>query len=701
MSKEFTTENIRNVALLGHAGTGKTTLNDQLLYIMDTITKPGKPEEKNTVSDFDDEEKERMISIFSTTNSGEFEGVKINVIDCPGMGDFIGQVRSVLYAADSAVVLVDSVDGIQMETEKMWRFLDEFKTPRIVMINKMDKENANFAKVLEDLSTKFKKSAAPLQIPIGKGPGFKGFIDLISMKAYTFQDDSKKFKEEEIPADLKSQAQEHRSKLIEVIAETDDRLTEKFLDGVELTDEEIKKGLSKSIIDFNSILVTCGCSIKGIGAYHILDFIKREFPNSGFREKTEGHTPGKIGEKIIRKMSSTEPFSAIVFKTKNDMYSGRLNYFKVLSGTLSHDLDLIIANKSERIKLQHIFISKAGKLVETNKLFTGDIGVVSKIEGLKTGFTFCDNKSQIQYPDMKMPQPVFALAVHAHEKKDEDKMNELFNKASEEDTTFHLQFNGETKQNVISGMGELQLNIILETLKRKNKIEVKTEMPRIAYRETVTKKSKAEYRHKKQSGGHGQFGEVWIELEPLERGKHFEFLDKIVGGSIPKNFIPGVEKGIVEGMEEGILAKYPLVDLRVILYDGKYHPVDSNELSFKLAARGALKAAVEKANPILLEPVMEVTILVDKNFMGNILSDITSRRGRVLGMEESGGDNSETQIIKANIPQSELQRYIIDLRSMTGGKATFEMKFSHYDPISGKDAEMVIQKRHKELEEQK
>ncbi len=704
MAKEYTTDKIRNIALVGHSGTGKTTLNEEMHYFMGSISKPGRIESKNTISDITDEEQERLVSIYSSINFGEYENHKINVIDCPGMGDFVGQVRSSLRVVEGAIVMVDAVDGIQMETEKMWKFAEEYKVPRVCLVNKMDKENANFYKVLDEIGEKFKKSAVAIDIPLGQGDDFKGVIDLVHMKAYIPEEGTTKVKQTDIPDDMMEQATELRDKLMEVIAETDDELTMKFLEGEKLTPEEIKSGLSKGITDGNSILVTCGSSEKGIGIARLLELIIEEFPAPTFYPEIEGHAIGKAGEKISRKTSVDEKFSALVFKTHIDQYSGRLNYFKVISGSVSSDSEIFVANKQEKLKFGHIFTSKAGKLVEISKLNAGDIGVVSKIDDIDNGNTICDPKSLIEYPELKMPQPVFALAIHAAEKKDEDKMNELLQRATEEDPTFHVQFNSETKQNVISGLGELQLNIILEQLKKKYKIEVNTETPRIAYRETIGKSAKAEYRHKKQSGGHGQFGEVWIMLDPVKDGKglsELEFINKIVGGAIPKQFIPAVEKGIVEGMTEGNLGKYPVTDIKVTLYDGKFHPVDSNELSFKLAARGALRAAIDKATPVLLEPIMEVEIFVDKNLMGNILSDVTSRRGRVLGMESEGGDESSpTQVIKANIPQAETQRYIIDLRSMTGGKATFEMRFSHYEPITGRDADIVLQKRAKELEEE-
>lgn len=704
MAKEYTTEKIRNIALIGHQGTGKTTLNEELLYFMGAIPKPGKVSLKNTVSDIDDDEKERQTSIHSSVSFGEYEGCKINIIDCPGMGDFAGQVLSALKAVEAAIVLVDAVDGIQMETEKMWRYAKDNNKPRIIFINKVDKENSKFFNVLNAVSEKFKQPVVPIDIPLGEGANFKGVIDLIEMKAYIPEENSPKVKVSDIPADMMELSKEYRDKLIEIIAETDDEMTMKFLDGQELSAEEVKKGLSKGITEGRAILATCGSSEKGIGIGRLLELIVKELPAPDYNPVVEGFAPGKSGDKLKRKISSADPFSAFVFKTRVDQYSGRLNYIKVMSGKLTTESEMLNSNKNSWVKTQHIYVNMAGKLVETTALHAGDIGVFSKVDSLSNGNTICDGKNPIQYPDFKMPQPVYALAVKAAEKKDEDKMNELFTRAGEEDPTFHLKYNPETHQNVISGLGELQINIIIESMKKKHKIEVLTELPRIAYRETITKPAKAEYRHKKQSGGHGQFGEVWIELEPMRDGKglkNMEFVNKIVGGSIPKQFIPAVEKGLFEGMEEGNLGKFPMADMRVILYDGKYHDVDSNELSFKLAARGALRAAVEKASPVLLEPIMEVEIFVDKDLMGNILSDVTSRRGRVLGMEmENGDETSSTEIIKAYIPQAETQRYIIDLRSMSGGKATFEMRFSHYEILTGRDAETVLQKRHKYLEEE-
>ena len=705
MGKEFITENIRNVAIIGHSGTGKTTLNEMLLYFMDSIPHPGNVAAKNTVSDTDEEEKERLISIHSSVNYGEYNGTKINIIDCPGMSDFVGQVRSALRVSESAIILVDSVDGIQMETEKNWKYVEEYNIPRIVFVNKMDKENAKFYEVLEQVSEKFKKPVVPIDIPLGQGASFKGVIDLVDMKAFVPEENSKKVKEIDIPSDMLETAEEYREKLMEVISETNDELTMKFLEGEKLTSDEIKEGLSKGIIDGKAILASCGSGEKHIGVGRLLELISKEFPSPDMKKEAKGHTPGKSGQEVVRKINNSEAVSLFAFKTKIDQYSGRLNYFKVVSGCIKNDAELLVTSSNVKIKAGHIFQMKAGKLVETDHLCAGDIGVVSKIDDITVGDTLCDPKNPVEYHSLRMPQPVYSLAIRALEKKDEDKMNELLHRAAEEDPTFHVSYNSETKQNVISGMGELQLSIILDDLEKRYKIKTETFTPRIAYRETVVKSAKADYRHKKQSGGHGQFGEVWVELDPIKSDKlgltGLEFVDKIVGGSIPKQFIPAVEKGVVEGMDEGVLGKYPVTDIKVTLYDGKYHSVDSNELSFKLAARGALKKALESANPVLLEPVMEVEIHVDKDLMGNILSDVTSRRGRVLGMESENGDaSSSTQVIKAYIPQSETQKYIIDLRSMTGGKATFEMKFSHYEKLTGRDADIVLQSRTKELEEE-
>jgi elongation factor G len=706
MGKEYSTENIRNVAIIGHSGTGKTTLNEMLLYFMDSISHPGSIASKNTVSDTDEEEKERLISIHSSVNFGEYKGTKINIIDCPGMSDFVGQVRSALRVSESAIILVDSVDGIQMETEKNWKYVEEYNIPRIVFVNKMDKENSKFYEVLDQVSEKFKKPVIPIDIPLGSGPSFRGVIDLVDMKAYIPEEGaSKKVKETEIPSDMLETAQEYREKLMEVISETDDELTLKFLEGEKLTSEEIKEGLSKGIIDGKAILASCGSGDKHIGIGRLLELISQEFPSPALKKQAVGHLPGKAGQEVVKKVNNGESVSAFVFKTKIDQYSGRLNYIKVVSGCFKGDSDLLVTSSNAKIKPGHLYQMKAGKLVETDHLCAGDIGVVSKIDEITVGDTICDPKNPVEYHTLRMPQPVYSLAITAKEKKDEDKMNELLHRAAEEDPTFHVVYNSETKQNVISGMGELQISIILDDLDKRYKIKTETVIPRIAYRETVAKPSKADYRHKKQSGGHGQFGEVWIELDPIKSDKlglkGLEFVDKIVGGAIPKQFIPAVEKGIIEGMDEGVLGKYPVTDIKVTLFDGKFHNVDSNELSFKLAARGALKKALESATPVLLEPVMDVEIHVDKDLMGNILSDVTSRRGRVLGMESENGDvSSQTQVIKAFIPQAETQKYIVDLRSMTGGKATFEMKFSHYEKITGRDADLVLQSRAKELEEE-
>jgi elongation factor G len=564
----------------------------------------------------------------------------------------------------------------------------------------MDKERADFGKIVDSVKSNLNANLMPLCIPIGEGEALKGVVDIVEMKAMSPKGEGKSVLMTDIPAELRDRAEELHSKLIECAAEGDDALIEKYLEGEELTEEEVAYGLRGQIKEAKLHPIMCGSTLKAIGVLNLINVVKNFASSPEVGKEYSGYNPNDSTEERVVKSLPDAPFSAIVWKTYIDQYAGRFNYLKVVSGVLVPDMDVMNTNQTAKERISKLFSMIGNNQVEVSKLNCGDIGVVVKLEKTLTKDTLCDAKNLVVLPLVDLPQPVFSYAIESKQKGDEDKIGQYFIRVTDENPTITYQFNSETRQTVLSGMGEMQLDIVLRTLKEKNKIEVTTKEPRIAYRETVNKKSEAQYKHKKQTGGHGQYGEVYIRIEPMERGKGFEFKDSIVGGVIPRQYVPGVEKGIKEGMEEGVLAKYPVVDVRVEVYDGSYHPVDSSELSFKLAARNAFKKAMESASPQLLEPIMEVDIYVDKEYMGDILNDITSRRGKVLGMGSK--DESEVggiSVVKAMAPLAEMLRYTIDLRSMTSGKATFEMRFSHYDPISGRIADKVIEDRKKELEE--
>ena len=700
MLKEYSTENVRTVAIVGHGSTGKSTLFDAMLFIGGQIDKIGKPDDGSLTSDYDDEEKSRKMSIRSALGFVEIDDVKINIIDTPGMSDFVGEARAAIQVAEAAIVVVDAVDGVQIETEKVWRYLESKKIPRIIFINKMDKERANFNAIIDNLKSHFNAKFAPVCIPVGEADKHSGIVDLIEMKAMMPKPDGK-IQVSDVPADLKKAADDARNNLMELSAEGDDALIEKFLEGEPLTEDEMKRGLKTLVAKAEVFPVICGSSLKAIGIKNLLNVIKNYVPAWELNKQVEGLNPNNKEEKVVITSKPDAPFAAVVWKTYIDQYAGRFNYLKIISGTLLPETEVLNSTKNYKERVTKLYTMIGNKPVEVPKLLPGDIGVVVKLDRTATLDTLCDSKHSVLLPIIQLPNPVFSYAVHASKKGDEDKIGQIFSRITDENPTITYVFNPETKQTVLSGMGEMQLDIILKSIKEKNKIELITSEPKIAYRETITKKAEAQYKHKKQTGGHGQYGEVFIRVAPLERGKGFEFIDSIVGGVIPRNFIPAVEKGLREGMDEGVLARFPVVDVSVELYYGSYHPVDSSEMSFKIAARQALKKGLESAGPILLEPIMEVDVYVEKDSMGDILNDITSRRGKVLGMGSSDEEgNSPISVVKALVPLAEMLRYSIDLRAMTSGKATFEMRFSHYEPISGRIAEKVIEERKKEFAEE-
>jgi elongation factor G len=678
----YITSSIRNIVLCGHGSTGKTTLTEQLLATCGAIPKAEAVESGKSTSDYTEEEIARKISIHTSLSHVVWNNTKINILDTPGVADFLGEAVAAYRAAESAVVLIGADVGVQIETVKIWRRLSKSQYPRVMFINKMEKEHADFEKALDDLRTKFSANFVPVTIPIGKGANFKGVIDLLHMKAST-SGESKKSADEAIPADQAETAKKYRDALVEAAAEGDDKLIEKFFATGSLTEEEILSGLRKAVQSGKIFPVLCGAAVDNRGVVSLLDFIVTACPAPG------GEAKGLDlkGQEQIRKMDSTQPLSCFVFKTSLDQFSGRMSFVKVISGKLVPDCDLvnIHGEKKEKAGKLHTLIGK--KLTDAPVLETGDIGVLLKLTSANTNDTLCAPESLIKYEPLSLPQPVHGVAISALSKKEEDKLNQLLLRAGEEDPTFKISFNVETKETVVSCMGELHLSIVTDKIKHHQKIEIETHIPKIAYRETLQAAAAAEFTHKKQTGGHGQYAKVVLEIAPLKRGGQFSFVNAIFGGAISKGYVAGVEKGVIEGMEHGFLAGYPIVDLEARVVDGKEHPVDSSEMAFKLAARGALKEALEKARPVLLEPVMKLVVYVDEGYLGDILSDISSRRGKVLGQEPIGGGILE---VRAQVPQAELLRYSIDLKSMTSGTGSFEMDFDHYNPIAGKIAEEVI-----------
>ena len=680
----YSTDTIKNTVIIGHVSTGKTTLLENILFTGGKIAKPEAVESGKTVSDYTEEEIERKISIHSSLSNIEWKNKKLNFIDAPGSGDFTGEVISGFRACQTALVVVGCDTGVQIETIKLWRNLDKRDMPRIIFINKCDKERADYKAALKDLKTRFQKTFVPVAIPIGLGTAYKGIINLLEGKAYLKPGSGKKEAESAIPSDVTKEFEEYKTMMMEAAAEGDDSITEKYLEKGTLTDEEITLGLVSGLSSNKIIPVLCGTATENSGIVSLLDFIESVSPSPKVMKEHIKKNDGTEEEVTI---DPSAPASLFIFKTSIDQFSGKLSYIKVVTGVLKPDTELYNTREGKKEKIGKIFVSLGKKLEEAKELSAGDIGIAVKLPAAITNDTLCQHDHPVSYRHMRIPNPIYSISVSAESKKEEDKLNQFLHKVAEEDLTFQIKFNPETKESIISGMGELHINMILDKLKEKQKIAVHTKLPQVAYRETVTKKASASYRHKKQSGGHGQFGEVHFEVSPIERGKHLSFINTIKGGAVSKGYIPGIEKGIAEGMQEGVLAGYPVVDIEVNLFDGKEHDVDSSEMSFKLASKGCLKACLEKASPTLLEPVMKLTVYSDDQYIGDILSDLSSRRGKVLGQDSIGGGIQE---IKAEVPEAELLKYAIDLKSITSGTGAFEVEFDHYYPISGKIAETVI-----------
>jgi elongation factor G len=680
----FTSADIRNVAIVGHNGTGKTTLLEQVLYNGGVIPKAESVDSGKSVSDYTDEEQERVMSIHTALASLEWKGHQINLLDTPGTADFVGEVVCAFRASESAIMTVSARSGVQIESIKLWRRLDGRNMPRTVFINELDKEYSSFQKTFDDLKSKFEKTFVPVTIPIGDGSDFKGIVNLIENKAYMVHEAAEKDEPADIPPEMNDLVAEYRLQMIESAAEGDDNLMEKYFEEGTLNEEEIRLGLREGLRDNKIVPVLCGSASNNNGIASLLNFISNNAPSP---EHINEVADDDEGNQIEVEISQDSPMSCLVFKTTIDQFSGRLSYVKVVTGILTPESELYNPREKRKEKSSKIYRTIGKKLVEVKELIAGDIGIITKLDSVRTNDTLCSSGKVVTYHKLALPQPVYRLTVNAASKKSEDKLNEFLHRAEEEDPTFTINFNAETKESVISGMGELHINIILDRIKTKQKIEVETKTPRVAYRETITKSAGSEYTHKKQTGGHGQYGRVVMEINPLPRGEKFSFDNAIKGGSISRGYMPGIEKGLIEGMEEGYLAHYPIVDVGTVITDGKEHPVDSSEMAFKMAAKGALRACLEKAGVVLLEPIMKLRVFADDQYLGEILSDLSGKRGKVLGQEPLGGGIVE---IDAEVPQAELLRYAIDLRSLTSGTGSFELEFDHYANLTGKNAEQVI-----------
>ncbi len=690
MNKLFNQENIRNIGIVGHTGCGKTMLLEHILYQAKEIDKIGSIDKGTTVSDYDEEEKKRKISLKATYGAIAHNGHKLNIIDTPGSADFTGEVRAAYRVADGLVFVIDAESGVQIETIKQWNLADEYKLPRIVFINKMDKKPNNFKNIANDIKANFQKPAVPVEIPIIEDNSLIGVIDLLDLKAWYKKDNH--MEEAEIPDNYKEEVNSAYEHLMETVAEASDEYIEKFLEGEKLTHDEMLDGFLKTVEDSKFIPIICGSNKLHIGIRSLARIAFEAFPCSKFKQGKKGFD--EEGNNIEFKRVPSEKLSAFCFKTVIDQFSGKLSYIQVISGSLKKDDEIFISNTGESFKVNKMLVPRGSDYQEISEGRTGDIVILQKIDELKTSHTLCTKDNYIKYPELQFTQSSYSLAISSNDKKNEDKLLNFLHKFSEEDPTLQLEFNPETHENVLSARGELHLDVYFSKIKKLSNIEIITKIPKINYKETIKKESVETYRHKKQSGGHGQFGEVAIKVRPTQNGEKFNFVNSITGGRVPKQYIPGVEKGLLEGMEEGIIAKYPVTGIEVELYDGQYHPVDSSEMAFKIAAKQALKGALKKANSVLLEPVMHLEVYAPEKYVGDIMSDLSSKRGKIIGQDILPGQNI---LIKADVPHSELLKYAVDLKSLTQGTGSFEISFDHYTSLSGKSAQKIIENRKKEL----
>ncbi len=682
--KDYKTENLRNVGLFGHGGSGKTTITEAMLFNTGVLDRFGKVEDGTTATDFDPEEIKRKISISAATAPCEWKENRINVIDTPGYFDFVGEVVASLKVVDGVVVAVDSIGGVEVGAEKAWDLIAEGKKAGMFFVNKLDRENASFSKVVEQLREVFGNKVIPFTLPIGVEAGFKGVVDIIDMKAKIRE--GNKTVDGDIPADLKDEIEEYRNMIIEAAAQTDEGLMEKFFGGEELTNEEIVKGLRLGVINGDVVPVLCGAASKNIGIDLLMDMVLNYMPSPSDAAASEALNV-KSGQKVKVAVDMNAPFSAQVYKTIADPFVGKISMFKVMSGKMSHDMEAYNPNKEKKEKLSNLFLLRGKKQVAMDKCVAGEIAAVAKLQFTTTGDTLCDTGNPVMFEPTKFPAPSISMAIEPKSKGDEDKIGNGIHRLVEEDPTLRVEKNVETKQTVISGIGEQHLEVVTKKLHHKFGVEVVLTDPKIPFREAIKKSAKAEGKHKKQSGGHGQYGHVWVEFEPILDGSaDFEFVDKIVGGSVPRQYIPAVEKGLRECIEEGVLAGFPVVNLRCKLYDGSFHPVDSAEMPFKIAAAQAFKKGMAAAGPVLLEPIYHVEVLVPDENMGDIIGDLNKKRGRILGMEKEG----KLQKVSAEAPLAEMFKYATDLRSMTQARGSFSMTFSRYEEVPPMAAQKII-----------
>jgi len=682
--KVYESKDIRNVGVVGHGDSGKTTLTAGLLFTSGATSRLLRVDEGNTITDFDEEEVQRKITVSTAIAVAEWKKTKVNLLDTPGYNIFINDAKAALVAADSALVVVDGVAGVEVQTEKVWHFAEEFKLPRAVVINKLDRERADFARALESVHEVFGRTAVPVQLPIGSERDFKGVVDLVRMKAYTYTPDGDgKGAEGEIPAAMAGDAQKAHDALVEMVAEGNDTLMEEFFESGSLSPEHMLEGLRSAVREMRLYPVLCASSLRNIGTDLILNFVSEHFPSPADRPGMHATLDDK---ETVQKIDENAPVSVFVFKTTADPFAGRISFFKVSTGVLRNDANLNNVQRSTAERLAHIGSPMGKTITPVTELHAGDIGAVAKLKDTLTGDTLAEKGFQIAYTPVKLPEPSIAFAIEAKSRQDEDRMGNAVHRILEEDQSLRFYRDPQTREFLLAGTGQQHVEVVVSRLKKRYGVDVTLKAPKIPYRETIRGNADVQGRHKKQTGGHGQFGDCWIRMEPLPRGGNFEFANEIFGGAIPKNYIPAVEKGIVEAAQNGYLAGYPMVDFKVTVYDGSYHDVDSSELAFKLAARKAFKNAMLQAKPALLEPIMNVEIQAPVEYAGDLMGDLNSRRGRISGMDTK----SSTQFIRAQVPMAEMLNYQNDLTSMTQGRASFTMEFDHYDFVPQLQADKII-----------
>jgi elongation factor G len=685
--EQFTLENIRNVSLLSHSGAGKTSLAEAILFNAKAISRLGRVDEGTTTSDYDPDEIQRKISINLSVLPYVWQNVKVNLLDTPGYSDFVGEVKSALRVTEGAIILIGATSGLEVGTEQVWQYCEEAHLPRLIFVNKMDRENADFSKVFEEAQKKFGNRCVAIQIPIGSYSSFSGVIDLLKMKAYT----GDPAQEKDVPADMKAQADTYRAKLVEAVASADDKLIEKYLSDEVISQAELETALNNAVSAGKLVPVYTGSALQNIGTTLFMDAIRQYLPSPKARQ-VEITDPAKGATQKVDP-SPSDSLAALVFKTSADPYVGKLTYFRVYCGTFSSNSQIWNSSRNEIERIGQVY-SMRGKTQEPiQQVGAGDIGVVAKLNVTGTGDTLATREKPVKLAPIDFPNPIYSGAVSPKTKTDLDKLGSSLSRLTEEDLTLKVRRDIDTVETVLSGLGETQLEVVVGKMQRKFGVGVNLDVPKVPYKETITSSAKGEYKHKKQTGGHGQYGHVLLEVEPLPRGTGIEFVDGVVGGTIPRNYIPAVEKGVKDAVHEGTIAGYPVVDVRARVYDGSFHPVDSSEICFKIAGAGALKKAMESAIPVLLEPIVKLKVTVPDNYTGDIMSDLNNKRGRVMGMMPESGNNT----IEAEVPLAEVQRYAIDLKSITQGRGRYTYEFGHYEAVPSFVTQKIVTERQKEL----